>query len=118
MALRPYPRSSRISELLLEEISWLIQRELKDPRIGFVTLTQVSVSKDLRHAKVFVSIMGEDAEREKCIEGLRHSVGFLRMRLRENLRLRIIPEITFVLDTTLEKVKRINELIRDIQDKH
>src|SRR4030042_3811833 len=116
MALRPYPRSRRVAELLLEEISWLIRRELKEPRIGFVTLTHVDVSKDLRYAKVFASIMGEEAERTKSIEGLRNSSGFIRMRLKENLRLRIIPEITFVLDTTLEKVQRINELIRDIQE--
>ena len=116
MALRPYPRSRRVSELLLEEISWLIRRELKDPRIGFVTLTHVDVSKDLRYAKVFVSIMGEEEERTKSIEGLKNSAGFIRMKLKENLRLRIIPEITFVLDTTLEKVQRINELIRDIQE--
>jgi ribosome-binding factor A len=115
MALRPYPRSKRVSELLLEEISWLIKRELKDPRIGFVTLTGVEVSKDIRYARVYVSVMGTDDERASCIKGLKHAVGFIKKRLGENLRLRNLPDLEFVLDTSLDKVKRINELIKDIK---
>jgi ribosome-binding factor A len=80
-----------------------------------VTITQVEVSKDLRHAKVFVSIMGEDEERSQGLQGLMNATGFLRKRLKENLRLRIIPEITFIIDTTLERVQRINDLIRDLR---
>ena len=118
MVQRPYPRSRRVSELLLEEISWLIKRELKDPRIGFVTLTRVDVSKDLRHAKVYASIMGEEEERIRCIEGLKSAVGFIKKRLGENLRLKNLPNIDFILDTSLDNVKRIDELIRDTKRDH
>ena len=116
MALRPYPRSKRVSELLLKEISWLIKRELKDPRIGFVTLTHVDVSRDLRHAKVFVSIMGGEGERKASIQGLKSAVGYIKMRLGENLRLKNLPDIDFLLDTSLDRVKRIDELIKDLKE--
>jgi len=117
MAQRPYPRSKRVSELLLEEISWLIKRELKDPRIGFVTLTGVDVSKDLRHARVHVSVMGDDDERASSINGLKSAVGFIKKRLGENLKLRNQPDLDFVLDTSLDKVKRIDELIKDMKQR-
>lgn len=100
---------------MLEEISWLIKRELKDPRIGFVTLTRVDVSKDLRHAKVFVSIMGEEEERNSSIQGLKSAVGFIKMRLGKKLRLKNLPDIDFLLDTSLDKVKRIDKLIKDLK---
>jgi len=116
MTLRPYPRSERVSELLLEEISWLIERELKDPRIGFVTLTKVKVSRDLRHARVYVSVMGSDEERDRSMQGLRSAVGFIKMRLGENLRLKNLPDIDFILDTTLDRVRRIEELIKEIRN--
>ncbi len=115
MVQRPYPRSERVAELLLEELSWLIERECKDPRIGFVTLTAVECSKDLRHARIYVSIMGEDEEREKSLRGLQNAVGFLKKRLGENLRLKTIPDLVFVLDTSLDRVRRIDELIKDIR---
>ena len=113
MVYRPYPRSKRVSELLLEEIGWLIEREIKDPRVGFVTLTKVEVSNDLRHAKVFVSIMGGQAERESSLEGLRSALGYIKMRLGKNLRMKVLPDIRFVLDTSLDRVRRIEELIRE-----
>ncbi len=115
MAQRPYPRSKRVSELLLEEISWLIKRELKDPRIGFVTLTGVDVSKDLRHARAHVSIMGDDDERASCIKGLKNAVGFIKKRLGENLTLKNLPDLNFVLDTSLDEVRRIENLLKDIK---
>lgn len=115
MVQRPYPRSKRVSELLLEELSWLIKRECKDPRIGFVTLTQVECSKDLRHARVYVSIMGGDDERRESLQGLENAVGFLKKRLGENLRLKTIPDLVFVLDASLDHVRRIDELIKDIK---
>ena len=115
MAQRPYPRSKRVSELLLEEISWLIKRELKDPRIGFVTLTGVDVSKDLRHARVHVSIMGDDDERASCIKGLKNAVGFIKKGLGENLTLKNLPDLEFVLDTSLDEVSRIENLLKDIK---
>ena len=118
MTLRPYPRSKRVSELLLKEISWLIKRELKDPRVGFVTLTRVDVSKDLRHAKVFVSIMGEEKDRVASLRGLKSAVGFLKMRLGQNVRLKNLPDIDFVLDTSLDRVKRINELLKNLKEGH
>ena len=115
MAQRPYPRSKRVSELLLEEISWLIKRELKDPRVGFVTLTGVDVSRDLRRARVHVSIMGDEDERASCIKGLKSAVGFIKKRLGENLNLKNQPDLDFVLDTSLDEVRKIDSLLKDIK---
>ncbi|VAX28568.1 Ribosome-binding factor A, partial [hydrothermal vent metagenome] len=86
-----FKRSERIQELLLEEISKLIQRGLKDPRIGFATITQVDVSDNLKHANIYVSIMGTDEEKEDTIKGLESAKGFIRKSQGKNLYLRNIP---------------------------
>ena len=106
-----YKRSQRVQELLLVEISKLIQHGLKDPRIGFVTLTQIELSDNLKHAKVHVSIMGTEQQKEDSIEGLNSAKGYIRSCLGKNLHLKYIPEFDFKLDETAEHVEKITKII-------
>ncbi|MCF8720236.1 30S ribosome-binding factor RbfA [Nitrospina gracilis] len=109
-----YKRSERVQELLLEELSKMVQHELKDPRIGFVTLTRIALSDNLKHAKVFVSILGTDQVREEGLKGLNSAKGFLRSQLGKRLYLKAIPELDFKLDTSGDQVDRITQLLRQI----
>ena len=109
-----FKRSERIQELLLEEISKLIQRGLKDPRIGFATIIQVNVSDNLKHANVYVSVMGTDEEKENTITGLESAKGFIRKTLGKNLYLRYIPELHFKNDDTQTRVDKISKILKDL----
>jgi ribosome-binding factor A len=106
-----YKRSERVQELLLEEISKLIQHDLKDPRIGFVTVTRIELSDNLKNAKVFVSIMGSEEQKENSIEGLNSAKGFIRSSLGKNLYLKHIPELHFKLDKAADHVEKITKII-------
>ncbi len=109
-----YKRSKRVQELLLEEISKLIQFELKDPRIGFATLTGVNLTDNLKFARVFVSIIGDEAQKRDTLEGLQSARGFIRSWLGKNLKLRYIPELDFQLDETAENAQNISRLLNEI----
>jgi len=109
-----FKRSQRIQELLLEEISKLIQNGLKDPRIGFVTITQVNVSDNLKHANIFVSVMGAEQEKEDTMDALRSAKGFIRNTLGKNLYLRYIPDLDFKRDDTQTRVDRISKILKDL----
>ncbi|HAK37989.1 MAG: 30S ribosome-binding factor RbfA [Nitrospinaceae bacterium] len=108
-----FKRSERVQELLLEEISALIQRGLKDPRIGFATVTKVNLSDNLKHAKVYISVFGTEREQKDTIEGLTRASGFIRGALGKKLSLRYIPVLEFILDGTAEHVAKINKIIND-----
>jgi ribosome-binding factor A len=112
--MHPYKRSERLGELILAEISDLITRQLKDPRIGFVTCTRVEMSDDLRHAKVFVSSIGAEAEKARMLQGLSSATGYIRRHLGRALHLRYTPEISFVLDTSLEHGAKIAQILRQL----
>ena len=107
-----YSRSERVSELILQEVSWIIRNEVKDPGIGFVTLTGVDVSADLRHARIHVSIMGSEDEKRKSLKALNRAKGYIRSSFGEKVRLKYLPELNFILDRSLEKVKRIEDLLK------
>ena len=109
-----FKRSQRIQELLLEEISKLLQSGLKDPRIGFTTLTRVEVSDNLKHAKVFVSVMGTEKEKSDTLEALKSAKGFIRNSLGKNLYLRYLPELEFKIDENAEHVEKITRIINDL----
>ena len=109
-----FKRSQRIQELLLEEISKLLQSGLKDPRIGFTTLTRVEVSDNLKHAKVFVSVMGTEKEKSDTLEALKSAKGFIRNSLGKNLYLRYLPELEFKIDENAEHVEKITKIINDL----
>jgi ribosome-binding factor A len=108
-------RQRQVGELLHEEISRMLQREVKDPRLGFVTVTGVDVSPDLRHARVFVTVLGDAADAKEALAGLASAASYFRSVLRHSLSLRYIPELTFKLDTSLEQGMRIEALLDTIE---
>ncbi len=108
---REFSRSRRVAEQLQRELAAVIGRVVKDPRAGLVTVTAVEVSKDLAYAKVFVSSIGEQGSREELIATLRHASGFLRHEIGQAMKLRIIPELRFHYDETLEKAAKLEALI-------
>ena len=104
-------RMRRINEVLREVVGAAISNDLSDPRIGFVTVTSIETSPDLRTAKVFVSVLGTDEEREATLEGLRSSHGVLQSRIAAETRMKRTPTLTFRYDDTIEKGVRISELL-------
>ncbi|MBM7623475.1 30S ribosome-binding factor RbfA [Sporohalobacter salinus] len=107
-------RPRRVAELIKKEVSQMLQREIKDPRIGFVTVTDVEVSEDLRHAKVFVSVLDDEEAKEETMEGLKNAVGYVRRELGQRIRLRHTPEILFRYDDSIERGARIFEILKDL----
>lgn len=112
----PSQRIEKVQELIKEEISEIIRREVKHPGIGFVTVTSVEASPDLRHAKVFVSILGDDAERQRGLKALQAASGFIRSALGRRIRLRFLPEIAFKLDTSIDHGIKIQQLLKEINE--
>lgn len=116
MAERNTRRADRVAEAIREEIATFLAESAKDPRIvGFVTVTGVEVSPDLRHAKVFVSVMGSEAEKAATFEGLASTASHLRSRVGRALRLRVAPEIHFREDESVARAARIESLLADIK---
>ena len=108
---REFSRSRRVAEQLQRELAGLIGSVLKDPRVGLVTVTAVDVTRDLAYAKVFVSSIGEQGSHKELIDALQHASGFLRHEIGQVMRLRIIPELRFQYDETLEKAAKLEALI-------
>jgi ribosome-binding factor A len=108
-------RSEKVADLIQKEISQMLVKSIKDPRIGFVTITKVSVSEDCRFAKVYFSVAGTLAERERSMEGLDSAKGFVRKELGRRIRLRYTPEILFQFDPSIEYAIHMGELIQSIQ---
>jgi ribosome-binding factor A len=107
-------RLDRVNQLLKEEISTLLQRELKDPRLGFVSVTEVEASQDLRTAKVFVSVLGDDEQWTGSLAALASARGFIRNWLRQHLELRVTPELDFRPDRSMEHAAHIQALLRRV----
>ncbi len=110
---REYSRTERLGQLLREEISRLLQREVKDVRVGQVLVTAVEVSPDLKYATVYVLAPGDDVRKAEALEGLASAAGYMRSRLGRELRVRRTPELRFVLDRTQERAARIEELLAE-----
>lgn len=108
-------RSVRVGDQMREELATLIRDELKDPRIGFVSIVKAEVSGDLRHAKVYVSVMGTEQEKKDSIKGLSSAAGFLRSEIGQRMRLRYTPELHFFLDDSIEHGSRIAKLLVEVQ---
>jgi len=109
-------RIDRIEEQLRIELSEVIEREIQDPRIGLVTVTRVKVSPDLRHARVFVTVLGGEDQRKKTIEGLRSAAHYIRRCVSQRLQhLKRMPDLTFGYDESVEKGIRIEELLDQIK---
>jgi ribosome-binding factor A len=109
-------RTERMSDLIRDEISRLLLREIHDPRIGFVTLTGVDVSPDLRNAKVYVSVLGDEAARAASLDALQNAAGYMQRALFRNLRLRYSPALSFHLDDSLERGQRIEKVLRQLHE--
>ena len=107
-------RPERMSELIRHAIADAIATELKDPRVGFVTVTRVEVSPDVTHATVYVSVLGSTEEKTMAIEGLENASGFLRTHIARNLHLRTAPELHIQLDRGLEHAAHIDEILQKI----
>ena len=109
----PGHRHERVAEEILHELGTMVAGELKDPRIAaLVTVTEVRVTPDLKHARVFVSVMGTEAEQKSTIRGLFAAVGYIRHELTERIQLRRAPELHFILDHSEEYAQRIEYLLR------
>ena len=115
MSKPTYKRSERVSDQMKQEIADILMRKIKDPRIGFVTVTDVEVSPDLRNAKVFVSTYGGD--KEATFKGLSSAAAFIRSELGGRMRLRRVPELLFRIDSTAERGAHVMELLREIEQK-
>jgi len=109
-------RTERLADLIRDEVARLLLREVKDPRIGFVTLTGAKVTADLRQARLFVSVLGDEKARDAALEGLRHSATFIQRALFRNLRLRHSPALIFELDDSLERGDRIERMLQRLHD--
>ncbi len=109
-------RVERVSQMLKEQISSIIHDELKDPRIGFVTVTRVELTADLRCAKVFFSILGAEREQEDTKLALESSLGFIRRLVAQRMRLKFVPEIIFKQDKSAEYSMRIQEALNEIKE--
>ena len=109
-------RPDRVAEAMREEIATFLAEDVKDPRIvGLVTVTGVDVTRDLRHAKVYVSVMGSDDERRATMQGLESAAGHLRSRIGRALRLRVAPEIAFRYDDSISRAARIDALLAEVR---
>ncbi|HVO27522.1 MAG TPA: 30S ribosome-binding factor RbfA [Candidatus Margulisiibacteriota bacterium] len=106
-------RADRVAEAVREVIAELLLRDIKDPRIGMITLTSVAFSDDLKHARVYFSCVGDSAVRERSLTGLRSAAGFIRSQVTRRLKLRYAPDLTFVFDPSLEAADRVATLLKD-----
>ena len=108
-------RPEQVAETLRQVIADALAREVRDPRVGFVTVTAVLVTNELAHARVMVSVPGDDAARARALEGLESAAGFLRSRAARTLTTRTVPELHFELDRGLQHAARINELLEELR---
>ncbi len=107
-------RANRVGEQMKKELSEIIGRKIKDPRIGFVTVTDVQVTGDLQQAKVFISVLGDEEQRENTLKGLAKAKGFIRSEIGQRIRLRKTPEIIFEFDESIDYGNRIESLLHQL----
>jgi len=110
-----YQRADRVGDLLIEMISELLRKEIRDPRIGAVTLTAAKVSRDLRHARIYFNLLGRPEERKDVLAGLKSATGFIRSKVGKQLNLRFVPTIEFVYDETEDEAQRIEGLLKQVK---
>ena len=108
---KDFPRARRVADQMQRELSELIRLEVKDPRVGMLTLTEVEVTRDMDHAKVFFTTLGGKPEHEACLQGLQRASGFLRTQLSQRMQLRQVPKLSFVYDHSVERGVQLAQLI-------
>jgi len=109
-------RANRVAEQMKKELGDILNRKIKDPRVGFVTITDVEVTGDLQQATVYLTILGSEDEKEATLKGLTKAKGFIRSEIGHRIRLRKTPELFFEIDHTIETGNRIEKLIRDLHE--
>ena len=107
----PSHRPASVGKAIQNELSEILRTEVKDPRLGFVTVTAVRMSRDLKTARVFISVMGEEEERQATLEGLHRAQSFIRRLIGQRVRLRNTPELLFTYDDSMERGARIDSLL-------
>ena len=112
-----FKRADKVSEAIKREVSVMLTQEVKDPAIHFVTVTLVETADDLRHSKIFVSVLGDEKTRQETMAGLERAKGFLRRELSRRLQLRYTPEIHFNLDKSLDHAMKIKGILNSLQPK-
>ncbi|KIL47760.1 MULTISPECIES: 30S ribosome-binding factor RbfA [Jeotgalibacillus] len=110
-------RSNRVGEQMKKELGDIIGRKIKDPRIGFVTVTDVEVTGDLQQATVYITVLGDEEQRENTLRGLAKAKGFIRSEIGQRIRLRKTPELLFEFDESIDTGNRIESLIRDLKER-
>jgi len=107
---KDFPRTRRVADQIQRELADILRLELKDPRVGMVTVTGVEVTQDYAHAKVFFTLLGDDAHSDESASGLQRAAGFLRSQLAHRLKLRTVPQLHFVYDTSVERGMQLSRL--------
>lgn len=108
-------RQEKITQALKKEVSSIIHNELKDPRLGFITITRVEITPDLRYAKIFFSVLGKDQDYKKTHDALKSSIGFIRRLIAQRIRLKFTPEVIFKEDRSCEYSIKIQEILNEIK---
>jgi len=108
---RDFPRSRRIAEQIQRELSDIIRVELKDPRVGMITITDVEMTPDNAHAKIFFTVLGQQPRIDEAAAGLQHAAGYLRSQLAQRIKIRVVPQLHFEYDASVERGIRLSQLI-------
>lgn len=109
-------RANRVAEQIKKELSDILQREVKDPRVGFVTVTAVEVTGDLQESTVFITVYGDQSQEKQTLQALERAKGFIRSEIGKRVQLRKVPEIEFKFDKSIEQGNRIEKLLRDLNN--
>ncbi|MDC3414098.1 30S ribosome-binding factor RbfA [Aquibacillus sp. 3ASR75-11] len=109
-------RVNRVGEQMKKELGDILGKKIKDPRVGFVTVTDVEVTGDLQQAKVFISVLGDEKQKQDTLMGLAKAKGFIRSEIGKRIRLRKTPELLFEFDEAIEKGNRIEHILRELND--
>ena len=112
-----FKRSNRVGDQILREVSQMLQMNIKDPRIGLVTISHVLLTDDLRYARIYYTVFGDEAQRKDTLAGLQHATGYIRKQLGQRLRLRFVPEIAFHFDRSLDHVAHVEHILEEIKEK-
>lgn len=109
-------RANRVAEQMKKELGEIIGQKIKDPRIGFVTVTDVEVTGDLQHATIYISVLGKESEKKDTLRGLNQAKGYIRTEIGQRIRLRITPELKFEFDTSVAYGTRIESLLKQVKN--
>lgn len=109
-------RANRVAEQMKKELGDIIGRKLKDPRVGFITVTDVAVTGDLQLATVYITSLGNEREKQETLKGLEKAKGFIRSEIAKRIRLRITPELSFEFDSSTEYGNKIDQLLRQLHE--